>query len=143
MTTNLDGTAFETVTHPPMPAAPPPFDPRAVPAGLHFRRWQAPDGWPHRAFDWAPEPPARRGSLLFQSGRSDFAEKYFEPLAAWHRGGWAISGFDWRGQGGSGRLLEDRNVGHLAGLDSLVDDLGAFVRYWLEEEPGPHVLIAH
>ena len=122
--------------------APPPFDRRAVPPGLAFSAWHAPDGWEHRRFDWPADGPVR-GSLLFMSGRADFAEKYFEALAHWHGRGWNVAGFDWRGQGGSGRILPGVEAGHLASFDPLVDDLSGFVAQWRAAMPGPHVLIGH
>ncbi|MBV9842095.1 MAG: alpha/beta hydrolase [Sphingomonadaceae bacterium] len=123
----------------------PAFDPRARPAGLRFSEWNAPDGWAHRTYSWAQDKGVarQRGSLLYQGGRADFAEKHLESLYDWHRAGWHLSGFDWRGQGGSGRLLADPHIGHLPSLDPLVDDLAAFVVRWQAETPPPHVIVAH
>lgn len=95
-----------------------------------------------RRFDWTnAESP--RGSILFQAGRGDFIEKYLEAQAHWHLAGWNVSGFDWRGQGGSGRLHEDPLIGHAESLDLFLDDLDAFQREWRGAMPGPHVLIGH
>lgn len=118
------------------------FDRRRVPEGLSFAAWHAGDGWRHRRFDW-PAGGTARGSLLFQSGRAAFAEMYVEPLAHWHARGWHVAGLDWRGQGGSGRLLRDAATGHLASLDPLVDDLAAFVAGWRDASPPPHVILGH
>jgi lysophospholipase len=119
------------------------FDRRALPPGLQIDEWRASDGWPLRRFDWAPETAETRGSILFQAGRGDFVEKYLELYAHWHGRGWRVSGFDWRGQGASGRFLADRTIGHVPSLEPLLDDLGGFISVWLEESPGPHVLIGH
>lgn len=118
------------------------FDRRTLPEGMTFAGWRAPDGWTHRRFDW-PAAARPRGSLLFQAGRADFAEKYLESLGHWHARGWGVAGFDWRGQGGSGRLLPDAATGHLPSLDPLVDDLAAFVAEWRDRTPGPHVLVGN
>jgi lysophospholipase len=118
------------------------FDRRVLPPGIRIGEWTARDGWPIRRFDWEPEGAAR-GSLLFQAGRGDFIEKYLESKAHWHRACWRLTGFDWRGQGGSGRLLPDPLVGHLPSLDPLLDDLDAFVVDWVERTPPPHVLVGH
>ena len=118
------------------------FDRRKLPEGMLFAGWVAPDGWTHRRFDW-PAAGRPRGSLLFQAGRADFIEKYLEPLAHWRAQGWGVAGFDWRGQGGSGRLLADPATGHQPSLDPLVDDLAAFVAAWRAKAPPPHVLIGH
>lgn len=81
--------------------------------------------------------------MLFQAGRGDFLEKYIETYAHWVARGWRVSGFDWRGQGGSGRFHPDPLVGHAPSLDPLVEDLERFVTEWREEQPGPHVLFGH
>ena len=96
-----------------------------------------------RRFLWEPETGTPRGSILFQAGRGDFVEKYLETYAHFHRQGWRVSGFDWRGQGGSGRLHADRLVGHAASFDPLLDDLDSFVMQWRAANPAPHVLIGH
>jgi lysophospholipase len=115
---------------------------RSIPAGMAFARWTAPDGWPLRSFAWPAEGGAR-GSLLFLGGRGDFVEKYLEALRHWHAGGWGLAGFDWRGQGGSGRLLADRQVCHLDSFDPLLGDLAAFLAEWQVRTPPPHVVVAH
>lgn len=117
---------------------------RAIPPEMAFGRWRAPDGWLHRRFDRsAPAGAVPRGSLLFQAGRADFVEKYLESIDHFHRAGWVTSGFDWRGQGGSGRLSGDATLGHATSLDPLVDDLAAFVAEWTAATPPPHAIVAH
>jgi lysophospholipase len=118
-------------------------DRRTLPADMIVTRWAAPDGWSHRRFAWPAGGDAVRGSMLFQTGRADYIEKYLEPLAHWHGRGWHLAGFDWRGQGRSGRLLADRATGHLSSIDPLVEDLAAFVAEWRASTPGPHVLVGH
>lgn len=115
---------------------------RRIPEGMTFEPWAAPDGWTLRRFEW-PQPGSSRGSLLFLGGRGDFVEKYLEALMHWHGRGWRLGGFDWRGQGGSGRLLADRSVCHLVDFDPLLRDLEAFVEAWRRGEPGPHLIVAH
>lgn len=115
---------------------------RTIPDGLAFAPWAAADGWALRSFAW-PARGATRGSLLFLGGRGDFVEKYLEALRHWHDERWTLAGFDWRGQGGSGRLLADRGVCHLESFDPLLDDLELFVADWRARTPGPHVIVAH
>jgi len=115
---------------------------RHIPEGMTFAEWRAADGWPLRSFAW-PQAGNARGSLLFLTGRGDFIEKYLEVLIHWHEAGWNMAGFDWRGQGGSGRMLADPLICHQTDFDMLVGDLAAFVDQWAAETPGPHVIVAH
>lgn len=90
-----------------------------------------------------PEGRPVRGSMVFQAGRGDFFEKYLDALWDWHNAGWNLTGFDWRGQGGSGRFLTDPTVGHVDGFEIWVAELDEFVRRWRADTPGPHVLASH
>ncbi|KQT31729.1 lysophospholipase [Sphingomonas sp. Leaf412] len=118
-----------------------PFNPRrALPADATVARWRAADGWPVRRFDRAG---GTRGSILFLGGRADVFEKYLETLDHWHRAGWSVSSFDWRGQGGSGRMSPDPLVGHATDFAPLVDDLAGFWRDWAGTRAGPHVVVGH
>lgn len=120
------------------------FDRRAVPAGAEIGTWTAPDGWRHRTFSWsAAQSDESRGSLLFLGGRGDVFEKYFEAFDHWRAAGWSVESFDWRGQGGSGRLSADPLCGHVADFAPWIEDLAAFFADWSGRTPGPHVVIAH
>jgi lysophospholipase len=117
------------------------IDRRRTPDAMRIWEWEGPDGWRHRRADW-PQPPgaAVRGSLLFAGGRGDFIEKYLESLVEWHRGGWNIASFDWRGQGKSRGHVDNSS---LTSFDVLVRDLAALVADWRSATPGPHVIVAH
>ena len=112
-----------------------------MPARGTVSAWTAPDGWRHRRFDLPAERP--RGRLLFQGGRADVFEKYLEAIEHLHTRGWSITSFDWRGQGGSGRLGAELRVGHAGDFGVLVDDLAAFWREWSAESEGASVALGH
>ena len=116
---------------------------RAYPPGSEISTWAAPDGWLLRRFDWPAATEKPRGSILFQAGRGDLFEKYLETFDHWHGQGWAITSFDWRGQGGSGRLSEDPSVGDIDRFGTYLADFGAFWTSWAPAAPGPHVVIGH
>lgn len=125
---------------------------RAIPAGARESIWSAPDGYPIRRLDWPAPAADSRGSLLFLPGRGDFIEKYLETLGHWAAKGWAVTAFDWRGQGGSGRLGGDAATGHVEDFAVWVADLAAFWRQWCGEggrversngRAGPLVIAAH
>ncbi len=99
------------------------------------------DGHPLRRIDWTPPRP--QGSILLLTGRGDFYEKYIEAMAHWHKRNWAVTAFDWRGQGGSGRLGSDPYTGHVADFGIWVEDLRQFWREWISQRPGPHFVIGH
>jgi lysophospholipase len=120
-----------------------PIDRRALPAGARVHRWKARDGRELRAFDWPAEAAGPRGSILFQGGRGDIFEKYLEAFAHWHAQGWGVVSFDWRGQGGSGRLTPSANCGHIGDYGEFVADLTDFHAEWAAATPGPHVAIGH
>ncbi|MBV7259259.1 alpha/beta hydrolase [Erythrobacter sp. WH158] len=105
--------------------------------------WHAPDGHAVRRIDWPGAAEKPRGSILFLPGRGDAYEKYLESLEEWHRAGWRVTGADWRGQAGSGRLGGDAVTGHISDFNVWVEDLAALWADWVAKTPGPHVLAAH
>ncbi|MDP3676079.1 MAG: alpha/beta hydrolase [Novosphingobium sp.] len=128
------------------------MDRRAIPAAVRESIWTAPDGYPIRRVDWPSPATDSRGSLLFLPGRGDFIEKYLETLGHWSAKGWAVTAFDWRGQGGSGRLGGDAATGHVEDFALWVADLATFWRQWCAEgaraegtggRAGPLVIAAH
>lgn len=117
---------------------------RAVPDGARFFMRPLGDGWMQRWFDWPVAAGiTAKGSILFQCGRGDIIEKYLESFAHWHEQGWHVSSFEWRGQGGSGRLAADPRVGHIADFAIWIDDMAACWAQWIAEVPGPHIAMGH
>ncbi|KQN93986.1 lysophospholipase [Sphingomonas sp. Leaf231] len=126
---------------PPMPTTDPAARRRTLPADARITfDPAASDGWPLRRFSRAG---AGRGALMFQGGRGDVFEKYLEALGDWHDRGWAVTAFDWRGQGGSGRLCADPHVGHCDDFAPWIDDLAGVWRAWTARHDGPHVIVGH
>ncbi|MBB4609964.1 alpha/beta fold hydrolase [Sphingomonas yabuuchiae] len=121
----------------------PASNPMGSPLAPFLSYWTAPDGWVHRRYDRPHEPgTARRGRLLFQTGRADMIEKYGDAIDHFRAQGWDVTAFDWRGQGGSGRLTGD-GTGHIDRLDRLGEDLAAFYAGWVRPGEGPHVVLGH
>jgi len=126
----------------------PPIDRRAIPAAARESTWKMADGHTVRRIDWPGErdaagPQAARGSILFFAGRGDNYEKYLESLEEWHRAGWRVTGADWRGQAGSGRLGKDDVTGHIEDYSVWIDDLAQIWQDWVKAVPGPHILAGH
>lgn len=116
---------------------------RSIPDGAKIHVWDAPTGGQLRAFAWPAATATPRGSILFQGGRGDIFEKYLETMAHWHAQGWTVTSFDWRGQGGSGRLTEAGNCGHIEDFADYIADFRAFYAEWQASTPGPHVVMGH
>lgn len=116
---------------------------RAIPEGAKIHFWTSPAGVQLRAFAWPAAGAKSRGSILFQGGRGDIFEKYLESFAHWHAQGWTITSFDWRGQGGSGRLSAAGDCGHIEDFGDYIVDFRAFYAEWQASTPGPHVVMGH
>lgn len=117
---------------------------RHIPKEATESYWQAQDGSEIRRIDWAPIATTEaRGSILFLPGRGDHYEKYLETLHHWAEQGWHVTAIDWRGQGLSGRMLPNRNVGFIEDFSVWIADLRFFWAKWKAEKPGPHMLVAH
>lgn len=118
------------------------FDRREFPVNSQRCMTPAADGWPLRTYT-QPAIGRPRGSILWLGGRGDIFEKYVETLDGWSHGGWGITSFDWRGQGGSGRIGGNPAVGHIDDYATWISDLAAFYTDWVAREPGPHVVMGH
>ena len=51
--------------------------------------------------------PVAKGTIVLLHGRNEFIEKYFETIRHFTDLGFWVATFDWRGQGGSDRLLKN------------------------------------
>ena len=94
-----------------------------IPAGAagpyHFM--QAADGTSIRYGHWPVED--RRGVVVLLTGRTESMEKYSETIVEFQKRGFSVWSLDWRGQGLSGRKLEDREKGHVSHFDQFLGDL--------------------
>ncbi|MFD2236732.1 alpha/beta fold hydrolase [Aureimonas populi] len=113
-----------------------------IPPGLAAARLRLRDGkWMRYALA-APANP--RGTVLILQGRNEAIEKYFETIGDLMARGFAVAIFDWRGQGGSERLLRDAAKGHIDRVETYVRDLDEFVaRVLLPDCRAPYVVLAH
>lgn len=97
-----------------------------------------------RLASWAATGEEPKGTVLLATGRAEFIEKYFEVVGELRERGFAVVAFDWRGQGGSSRLLADPTKGHVGAFEHYVDDLEAVVAAAaLKGLPRPFYLLAH
>jgi lysophospholipase len=69
---------------------------------------------------------APRGVCLLLNGQTEFIEKYFEVIDELRGRGFAVATLDWRGQGGSGRLVPEAPLkGHIGDFAEYDADLEA------------------
>jgi lysophospholipase len=68
------------------------------------------------------------GVCLLLNGQTEFIEKYFEVIDELRARGFSVVTFDWRGQGGSDRLLPDRRKAHIDDFAEYDQDLDTVIR---------------
>ena len=104
-----------------------------------------PDGAKLRAISVPPpEGTEPRGTVVIMNGRAEFLERYYETMKDLTSRGFHVVGFDWRGQGGSSRLLKDRNRGHIQSFRQYDADLRAIMENLVVAKcPPPYVALAH
>ncbi len=120
------------------------IDENPAPKGIRFFDFSSPDQKRLRA---AISPSAKgrtRGTIVLLQGRNEAIEKYFETMNDLNDLGYAVATFDWRGQGGSARLLRNRRLGHVRKMANYVNDLEAFLQdIVLPDCRGPFAILAH
>lgn len=96
---------------------------RPIPEGARAGMVTTPDGVPLRYARWDATEAPRRGTIVIAQGRAEFIEKYFDVVDRLRARGFGVLVFDWRGQGGSGRLLPDIGKGHVRHFSDYQIDL--------------------
>ena len=93
---------------------------------------------------WPKSEGKHRGTICLVQGRTEFIEKYFETIADFRRRGFAVATFDWRGQGGSDRLIGNRRLGYVDTFEDYWTDLRSFHgEILLPDCPPPYYLVGH
>jgi lysophospholipase len=115
-----------------------------VPNGAVSGYFTARDGLSIRFARWDTTAERRLGTVCLFQGRAEFIEKYFETIADLRRRGFAVATMDWRGQGGSSRLLKNRDKGHAETFAHHDADVGQFMaEIVLPDCPPPFYCLAH
>jgi lysophospholipase len=87
---------------------------------------------------------AAKGTVCLVQGRTEYIEKYFETVGDFQKRGFAVATFDWRGQGGSDRLIANRRLGYVRDFNDYWVDLQAFhANILLPDCPAPYYLVGH
>jgi lysophospholipase len=115
-----------------------------VPSGATVGSFAGYDGTQLRFARWDRTRGPARGTVCLFGGRGEFIEKYFEVIADLRRRGFAVATMDWRGQGGSQRLLSDPRKGHVLDFAEYDADLVRFMKeVVLPDCPPPFIALAN
>jgi lysophospholipase len=95
-----------------------------------------------RAALFTPGGPPR-GSVILSGGRTEPIEKYFETAGELTARGFVVLCHDWRGQGLSERLLNERMKGHAVRFRDFVEDMAALSAAFEARLPKPWLAVGH
>lgn len=105
--------------------------------------WSAPDGTRIR-YAWLSATSAVKGTVLILQGRREFIEKYAELTSEWRAKGYHVGLLDWRGQGGSGRMLENSHKSHVISFDDYRNDLDKLYQLFFKlNQEGPLIVLGY
>ncbi len=106
-------------------------------------RWvEAADSTRLRLAAWSPARP--RGTVLLFPGRTEYIEKYGRVARVFTGAGYAVASIDWRGQGLSPRVPDDKRLGHVEDFAEYQVDVAALVDFAEARAlPRPWFLVAH
>lgn len=114
-----------------------------IPEGTVAGMLETADGFSLRYARVPPRGPAR-GSVIVLPGRNEYIEKYLETAADLAARGYGSAILDWRGQGGSQRLLSDPDRGHVEDFSDYLKDIDALFRsVVLPDCRAPYSILAH
>lgn len=100
------------------------------------------DGVRLRAASW--RDPGTRGTVVLVHGRGDFIERYFETVRDLRARGFAVTCFDFRGQGGSQRRSSNPYRSSVGSFSKYEEDLAAVMTsVVLPDCPPPYYLLGH
>ena len=112
-------------------------------AGLQTRFILSRDGRGLRTAVW-DVPGTPRGVCVLLDGQTEFLEKYEEVAGELNARGFRVASLDWRGQGGSARLVADPLKVHVADFTDYDGDLAAFMEQVVRPlATKPPIVLAH
>ena len=85
-----------------------------------------------------------KGTILLQSGRTEFIEKYYEVIQEFVNRGFCVALMDWRGQGLSDRVAKDIRIGHVGNFSDYDSDFEEVIRKVYQDTcPKPWIALGH
>lgn len=114
------------------------------PAGARVGFLQTSDNVRLRYGLWDKARGAQKGTICLVQGRTEYIEKYYETIEEFRARGFGVASFDWRGQGGSERLIKNGTLGYVDSFADYVTDLKDFhSQILLPECTPPFYLVGH
>lgn len=93
---------------------------------------------------FAPVGRPDNGTVILLQGRNECIEKYFETITDLSAKGLGVATLDWRGQGGSDRLIRNSQRGYVKSFRNYATDLEQFFEeIVLPDCRGPYYILAH
>ena len=90
------------------------------------------------------EGKSNRGTILLQQGYNEFIEKYFEVIEEFLKRGFSVISFDWRGQGMSEKMLDNKNKAFIQDFSLHDSDLEKIMKDIIEPLfPRPYIGVGH
>ncbi len=115
-----------------------------MPPGAIAGTVQTPDGMSVRYARWRSLAHPVNGTVLLLHGRAEYIEKMYETVTNLRQMGFEVFTLDWRGQGGSTRMLSDPRRGYVDDFDQYIVDLETCMsEIVLPDCPGPYYILAH
>ncbi|WP_048647490.1 alpha/beta fold hydrolase [Nitratireductor soli] len=115
-----------------------------VPEGTVTGSFETADGYRLRFARVPPRGETNKGTVVLLPGRNEYIEKYLETANDLAQRGYGSAILDWRGQGGSDRLLNDPDRGYIEDFRDYVRDLDRFFEFViLPDCRGPYHVLAH
>lgn len=93
---------------------------------------------------YTPPDVVPRGVCVLLHGQTEFIEKYLEVIGELSARGFTVATMDWRGQGGSARLLDDVLKVHIGDFSQYIGDLQVFMDKVVRNlTDRPPIVLAH
>lgn len=87
---------------------------------------------------------SKKGTIILQSGRTEFIEKYYEVVTEFIERGYAVAMMDWRGQGLSSRLSKNKRIGHIDRFETYdLDFIKVMNELFVTKCPKPFIGFGH
>ncbi|MFP4158794.1 MAG: alpha/beta fold hydrolase [Desulfosalsimonas sp.] len=109
-----------------------------------FHYFRTSDGLSIRYALWRSAGDTSAGSILYLPGRAEFMEKNLDVFERLCSRGLDVYALDWRGQGLSDRIIENRYKGYVRDYSDFLSDLNLFVQsFYLPAAVSPRFVLGH